>query len=85
VIELPRTAATDPGEELQSPGAVSLVALVTRTARVGNDAIEPVEIGGHALAGGHAPIVITRERIRKGRDTPTSRSGRPLPADRLTG
>ena len=46
-------------------GAVALFALVARTARVGDDAIEPAEVGSHALAGSHAPIVLTRGRIEK--------------------
>ena len=46
-------------------GAVALLALVTRTARVGDNAIEPAEVGSHALAGGHAGIVLTCNRIGK--------------------
>ncbi len=61
--ELPGAAPTDPREQLQGLGAVPLLALVTRTARVGDDAIEPAEVGSHALAGRHAPIVITHDRL----------------------
>jgi hypothetical protein len=40
-----------------------LLTLISRTARVGDYAIEPAEVGSHALAGRHPPIVITRDRI----------------------
>ena len=66
--ELPGTAPADPREQLQGLGAVSLLALVPRAARVGDDAIEPAEVGSHAFAGRHAPIVITQRRIGKSVD-----------------
>ena len=63
--KLPCTAATDPRKQLQGLGAVPLLTLVPRTARVGDDAIEPAEVGGHTFARRHAAIVIRQERIGK--------------------
>jgi hypothetical protein len=64
--ELPGTAATDPRKQLQGLGAVSLLALVPRAARVGDYTIEPAEVGGYTFAGRHAAIVIMQGRIGKG-------------------
>jgi hypothetical protein len=75
LLEFARAAPADPREEFQGLGAVPLLALVARTACVGDDAIEPAEVGSHALAGRHAPIVRTRARIWKGDDDGRSGKG----------
>ena len=61
--KLARAAATDPWKQPQGLGAVSLLALVPRTARVGDDSIEPAEVGGDTFTGGHAVIVIIQREV----------------------